>query len=111
MRPLPTRGSVAVLSAMIVAGALAPTAPAGTPANELLSDRAENEAYLAARPGQAYALYFTDGGSPNRADRQAVSSLTDGPARHPYLSACVWRAGIPIAPHNVPAGSRGPPQA
>ena len=32
-------------------------------ANELLSDRAENEAYLAARPGQAYALYFTDGGS------------------------------------------------
>ncbi len=33
------------------------------PANHLLSDRAENEAYLAARPGTAYALYFTDGGS------------------------------------------------
>ena len=33
------------------------------PANALLSDRAENEAYLAARPGRAYALYFTDGGS------------------------------------------------
>jgi hypothetical protein len=33
------------------------------PANHLLSDRAVNEAYLAARPGQAYALYFTDGGS------------------------------------------------
>jgi len=33
------------------------------PANELLSDRAENEAYLAARPGRAYALYLTDGGS------------------------------------------------
>jgi hypothetical protein len=33
------------------------------PANELLSDRADNEAYLAARPGEAYALYFTDGGS------------------------------------------------
>ncbi len=33
------------------------------PANELLSDRAENEAYLAARPGVAYALYFTDGGA------------------------------------------------
>jgi hypothetical protein len=33
------------------------------PANHLLSDRAENEAYVAARPGQAYALYFTDGGS------------------------------------------------
>ena len=33
------------------------------PANELLSDREENEAYLAARPGEAYALYFTRGGS------------------------------------------------
>jgi len=31
-------------------------------ANQLLSDRSENEAYLAARPGKAYALYFTDGG-------------------------------------------------
>ncbi len=33
------------------------------PANHLLSDRDANEAYLAARPGEAYALYFTDGGS------------------------------------------------
>lgn len=33
------------------------------PANYLLSNRADNEAYLAARPGLAYALYFTDGGS------------------------------------------------
>ncbi|MHC4404201.1 MAG: hypothetical protein ACYTG0_31490 [Planctomycetota bacterium] len=33
------------------------------PQNGLLSDREENEAYLAARPGEAYALYFTDGGS------------------------------------------------
>lgn len=33
------------------------------PANVLLSDRAENEAYLAAKPGRSYALYFTDGGS------------------------------------------------
>ena len=33
------------------------------PANQLLSDREDNEAYLAAKPGQAYALYFTDGGS------------------------------------------------
>ncbi len=32
------------------------------PANHLLSQREANEAYLAARPGQAYALYFTDGG-------------------------------------------------
>ena len=33
------------------------------PHNELLDDRADDEAYLAARPGKAYALYFTDGGS------------------------------------------------
>ena len=33
------------------------------PANELLADREENEAYLAAAPGRAYALYFTNGGS------------------------------------------------
>jgi hypothetical protein len=33
------------------------------PANQLLSERSDNEAYLAARPGSAYALFFTDGGS------------------------------------------------
>ena len=33
------------------------------PANHLLSDRENNEAYLAAKPGQAYALYFIDGGT------------------------------------------------
>ena len=33
------------------------------PANQLLSDRAANEAYLAAAAGRAYVLYFTDGGA------------------------------------------------
>lgn len=33
------------------------------PHMELLSDRAPNEAYLAATPGERYALYFTNGGS------------------------------------------------
>ena len=33
------------------------------PANELLSARDDNQAYLAADPGTAYALYFTRGGS------------------------------------------------
>jgi hypothetical protein len=33
------------------------------PANQLLRDRDANEAYIAARPGKAYALYFTDGGA------------------------------------------------
>lgn len=44
------------------------------PANKLLGDRADNEAYLAARPGQAYALYFTDGGS-------VTLDLKDAPGR------------------------------
>ena len=33
------------------------------PHMELLSDREPNEAYLAAKPGEQYALYFTHGGS------------------------------------------------
>ncbi|HOX39200.1 MAG TPA: putative collagen-binding domain-containing protein [Candidatus Brocadiia bacterium] len=33
-----------------------------SPHNELLSDREDNEAYLAADPGRAYALYFPNGG-------------------------------------------------
>ncbi len=32
------------------------------PANELLSDRDKNEAYLAADPGRSYVLYFPTGG-------------------------------------------------
>jgi hypothetical protein len=34
-----------------------------TPRMDLLSERKRNEAYLAAKPGECYALYFTDGGS------------------------------------------------
>ena len=34
-----------------------------TPQMELLSSRDSNEAYLAAKPGELYALYFTNGGS------------------------------------------------
>ena len=30
---------------------------------DLLSNREEDEAYLAAKPGEQYVLYFTDGGS------------------------------------------------
>lgn len=33
------------------------------PANQLLSDRSKNEAFLAAKQGKFYALYFTNGGS------------------------------------------------
>ncbi len=36
---------------------------AAEPMNDLLSDRAEDEAYLSAIPGEAYALYFPEGGS------------------------------------------------
>jgi hypothetical protein len=34
-----------------------------TPHMELLSEREPNEAYVAAKPGECYALYFTNGGS------------------------------------------------
>jgi hypothetical protein len=34
-----------------------------TPHMELLSDREPNEAYLAAKPGKSYAVYFTNAGS------------------------------------------------
>jgi hypothetical protein len=34
-----------------------------SPRNELLSERAENEAYAAADSGRAYVVYFTNGGS------------------------------------------------
>jgi hypothetical protein len=33
-----------------------------TPGNELLTDREEQEAYLASKPGEAYIVFFTDGG-------------------------------------------------
>lgn len=33
------------------------------PANDLLKDRGDNEAYLACAPERSYAIYFTDGGS------------------------------------------------
>ena len=33
------------------------------PQMDLLSDRQSNETYLAAKPGESYALYFTNGGS------------------------------------------------
>jgi len=35
---------------------------ASRPANDLLSERADNEAYALANPGQQYAVYFPDGG-------------------------------------------------
>ncbi len=33
------------------------------PRQDLLTDRGSNEAYLSAKPGESYALYFTNGGS------------------------------------------------
>ncbi len=54
------------------------------PANHLLTDRRDDEAYLAARPGQAYALYFPRGGSvgldlhehPDRFDLRWINPAT-----------------------------------
>lgn len=33
-----------------------------TPANQLLSDRLDNEAYLVAKPGEVYVVFFPDSG-------------------------------------------------
>ncbi len=44
-------------------------------ANDLLSDRSANEAYLAAKPGQFYALYFTNGGAVGLNLRDAQGSF------------------------------------
>ena len=44
------------------------------PADDLLRDRTDNQAYLAARPGEAYALYFPNGG-------YAQLDLTDAPGQ------------------------------
>jgi hypothetical protein len=44
------------------------------PANHLLGERNANEAFLAARAGQSYALFFTDGGS-------VMLDLKDGSGR------------------------------
>ena len=45
------------------------------PANDLLSDRSDNEAYLAAKPGETYALYFTNGGDVGLDLSQAHGSM------------------------------------
>ena len=45
------------------------------PANDLLRDRSENEAYLAADPRRAYVLYFTNGGEVGLDLRRAEGSF------------------------------------
>ena len=47
-----------------------------TPANQLLGERTDNEAYLAADPGRAYALYFTDGGEVTLDMRDAAGAFS-----------------------------------
>lgn len=57
-------------------------------------DRSDNEAYLAACPGKAYALYFTDGGSvgldlskvPGRYDLRWIDISTGGWGRSETLA-------------------------
>jgi hypothetical protein len=45
-------------------------------ANDLLSDREKNEAYLAANPGKAYALYIPSGGKV-RVDLSAAKGMLE----------------------------------
>jgi hypothetical protein len=46
------------------------------PANELLSEREDDEAYLATNPGVSYALFFTRGGSVTLDLQQQTGSFT-----------------------------------
>ncbi len=58
------------------------------PHMELLSGREPNEAYLAARPGDSYAVYFTNGGSVN-----LDLSSAPGTFRITWISVAM---GIPV---------------
>jgi hypothetical protein len=68
------------------------------PANALLADRSDNEAFLAARPGQAYALYFTEGGSvrldlrkcPGKYDLRWIDITTGQWAQQSSLTGGRW---------------------
>lgn len=59
-----------------------------SPREDLLSEREENEAYLAGSSGKAYALYFTDGGSirletpPGHYAVHWISLHENGPSGH-----------------------------
>jgi hypothetical protein len=82
-----------------------------SPRMDLLGEREENEAYLAAAPGEAYVLYFTDGGSVdlelrpgayrlqwingNTGEAAASSDLPYGPSRTLTApSAGTWLAAV-----------------
>ncbi|MCA9215936.1 MAG: hypothetical protein KDB27_22875 [Planctomycetales bacterium] len=60
-KPFDYRTKSCIRAARLMTTMIAPWELA--PHMELLSDRSNNEAYLAANPGQTYALYFTHGGS------------------------------------------------
>ena len=55
------RGALQIVADCVMV--LVAQALAGEPHNGLLSNRAENEAYTFANPGQEYAVYFPNGGS------------------------------------------------
>lgn len=54
---------------------------AASPANELLAERSENEAYCAAIPGDTYVVYF-----PDNADVTLDGSAADGPLTLRWLN-------------------------
>lgn len=67
-----------------------------TPRNDLLSDRAENEAYMLAENGRTYAVYFPDGGTV-RADLSAAAEELE--VRWLALDRSTW-----TRPRTLPAG-------
>jgi len=76
-----------------------------SPRMDLLGDREENEAYLAATPGKAYLLYFTDGGT-------VKLDLKPANYRLHWINGTTGKAAniveVPLAPSfTVTAPSRG----
>lgn len=64
------------------------------PHMELLTEREENEAYLAARPGESFVLFFTDGGSVDLDLRDVTGRLS---GRWIRIGTGEWGADIELA--------------
>lgn len=68
-----------------------------TPHNDLLSDRAQNEAYCIANPGKEYAVYFTSGGQVTL-DISAMKKKAS--VRWLDILDCQWRDPVKVGPQD-----------
>ncbi len=73
------------------------------PRNDLLSERSKNEAYLAARPGEAYALYFTGDGTVHAGTVGLDLTKVDGPLALKWIEVATgqWSGQATLKPGRV----------